>query len=182
MRTRSIRGVTPELIVAARTLRRDETSVETILWQALPDRGLGGLRFRRQYAMGQFVLDFYCPALRLVVEVDGGIHDTPEQIDRDQARTAHPTATGYTEVRRRNHEVLHDPGAALAHLASLAAQQRECPVCQQRMTARKCPNTATQDRLPRPKLGEEGWEGEGRLSCTRIVSLPQFREHRRIIV
>jgi very-short-patch-repair endonuclease len=116
--------VSPELMMAARTLRREETPAEAALWQVLRDRGLDRLRFRRQHAVGRFVLDFYCPALRLAVEVDGGEHDTSEQVERDQARTEHLAAMGYTVVRVRNQEVLHDLPTVLARLKSVLEQKR----------------------------------------------------------
>ncbi len=120
MRSKAVRGVSPALRLVALRLRREETPAESAMWQALRDSQLDGPRFRRQHALGQFVLDFYCPALRLVVELDGNIHNTPEQAERDRARTEHLAAAGYTVVRFRNHEVLHDLPSVLARLRLLA--------------------------------------------------------------
>src|SRR4051795_6949535 len=72
----------------ARALRRALTLPEVVLWQALRGGGVGGLRFRRQHPVGPYVLDFYCPALRLAVEVDGAAHDIPDQAGRDLRRDA----------------------------------------------------------------------------------------------
>lgn len=58
----------------ARRFRREMTFTERKLWARLRRRALGGLHFRRQHPFGRFVLDFYCDAVRLAVEVDGGIH------------------------------------------------------------------------------------------------------------
>ncbi len=58
----------------ARLLRRRATEAEAILWDALRSRRLGGYKFRRQHSLAAFIVDFYCPSVRLVVEVDGGIH------------------------------------------------------------------------------------------------------------
>ena len=71
----------------ARRLRRTMTLPEVILWQHLR-LGLAGLRFRRQHPIGAYVLDFYCPAAKLAIEVDGFSHDTPERIRHDDARAA----------------------------------------------------------------------------------------------
>jgi hypothetical protein len=60
-RRRRVRGVTPELLAAAKELRHRMTPAEQVLWRALQNRQLGGLRFRNQYPVGPFVLDFYCP-------------------------------------------------------------------------------------------------------------------------
>jgi very-short-patch-repair endonuclease len=88
----------------ARQLRREMTPAERVLWKHLRNRQLGGHKFRRQHPLGPFVVDFYCPAGRLVVEVDGGIH-TGQQ-ERDEERAAYLTGNGYRVVRLRNEEVL----------------------------------------------------------------------------
>jgi very-short-patch-repair endonuclease len=111
-----MRGTTPGVEAAARQLRRGMTPAERVLWAALRDRQLAGLKFRRQHAVGPFVLDFYCPASRLVVELDGGVHDG--QVEQDQARTEHLTGYGYRVLRFRNEEVLGDLEAVLGQIAA----------------------------------------------------------------
>ena len=69
-----IRGTTPEIEQAARKLRNNLTTAEALLWSALRNKQLAGLRFRCQHPVGNFILDFYCPSLKLVIEVDGRIH------------------------------------------------------------------------------------------------------------
>ena len=59
---------------AARTLRRDATYVERMMWRLLRDRRLGGVKFRRQVPIGPFVADFACLSHRVVIELDGGQH------------------------------------------------------------------------------------------------------------
>lgn len=73
-------------IPAARVLRAAETRSETLLWNELRDRRLLGLKFRRQHAIHNYVVDFYCDEYRLAVEVDGGIHADGEQRVRDRER------------------------------------------------------------------------------------------------
>jgi very-short-patch-repair endonuclease len=75
-----------ETIANARAMRKTLTPPEARLWMALRGRGLGGLKFRRQHPIGAYVRDFYCPALRLAVEVDGMWHSTDEQVVRDHVR------------------------------------------------------------------------------------------------
>jgi len=70
-----MRGSTQDLELAAHGLRRNPTPAEKTLWQALRNRQLAGLKFRRQHPLGPFILDFCCPARMLVVEVDGAAHD-----------------------------------------------------------------------------------------------------------
>ena len=98
-----VRGVSPLVQQAAKDLRQRETRAEEVLWQALRGQKLDGLKFRRQYPLGQFVLDFCCPACRLVVELDGSVHDGRER--EDAARTEHLAAYGYRVIRFRNDQV-----------------------------------------------------------------------------
>ena len=71
------------LLEASRHLRQRATQPEDLLWARLRDRQLAGSRFRRQAVIGKFVVDFYCHESRLIVELDGSVHDTPEVADRD---------------------------------------------------------------------------------------------------
>ena len=70
----------------ARTLRRDMSLPEVLLWDCLRARRLHGLRFRRQHPVGPYVLDFYHAEARLAVEVDGAHHDLPGQMSHDLRR------------------------------------------------------------------------------------------------
>ncbi|WP_313577218.1 endonuclease domain-containing protein [Brevundimonas sp.] len=72
----------------AARMRRDLTPPEARLWTQLKGGGLEALKFRRQHPVGPYILDFYCPASRLAVEVDGATHDDPDQIAHDARRTA----------------------------------------------------------------------------------------------
>jgi very-short-patch-repair endonuclease len=82
----------------ARKLRREQTASEAILWEALRNRKLEGRKFRRQHPIGKFVVDFYCNAEGLIVEVDGSIHELPEQQELDRQRQFLLESLG--EVRR----------------------------------------------------------------------------------
>jgi very-short-patch-repair endonuclease len=104
--TDRIRGTTAEIEEAARRLRRNMTPAEQRLWEALKGRHLAGLKFRRQHPVGPFVLDFYCPERKLVVELDGAIHDN--QVNGDHARTEQLAGYGYRVIRLGNEEVFHD--------------------------------------------------------------------------
>jgi very-short-patch-repair endonuclease len=80
------------------------TPAERWLWQALRADRLGGLRFRRQHPLGPFVVDFYCAAHRLVVEVDGDVH--LDQTEYDAARSLRLQEYGYRVLRFMNDEVI----------------------------------------------------------------------------
>ena len=86
-------------------LRREETPCEHILWKRLQRRQILGLKFRRQHGYGAYVLDFYCPTIRLCIEVDGEVHDTPEAQAYDHERTAFLEQQGITVIRFKNDEI-----------------------------------------------------------------------------
>ena len=88
----------------ARTLRQALTDAEQRLWQRLRDRRLAGLKFRRQHPVGSFIVDFYCAQYRLIVEVDGPIHQ--QQQEHDQLRAQELTRRGYRVMRFTNQQVL----------------------------------------------------------------------------
>ena len=71
-----------KMLEAARDFRKNPTSSEALLWEALRAKKLNGIKFRRQQPIGPFVVDFYAPALRLVVEVDGSVHDQQQEADQ----------------------------------------------------------------------------------------------------
>ncbi len=87
----------------AREFRRDATDAERRLWAALRDRRLSGYRFRRQYPVANFIVDFACTRHRLIVEADGGQHADSEA-DRD--RTAWLEREGWRVLRFWNNDVL----------------------------------------------------------------------------
>lgn len=92
----------------ARQLRRSQTRVEMVLWEQLRDRRLGGMKFRRQHPIGRFIVDFCCVEHRLVIEVDGLVHEEVEQTLYDQERTAVLEAAGYRLIRITNDQVTTD--------------------------------------------------------------------------
>ena len=83
----------------ARELRRRETPGERVAWRLLRNRGVLGLKFRRQHLVAGYIADFYCAELRLVLELDGGYHNTPEQQARDAKRTTVLENQGLRVVR-----------------------------------------------------------------------------------
>ncbi|HDL65301.1 MAG TPA: endonuclease domain-containing protein [Proteobacteria bacterium] len=70
----------------ARKLRKNQTETEARLWAQLRDRRLKGFKFRRQHPIGRYIVDFYCPEKRLVIELDGGGHAEDEQKQSDKKR------------------------------------------------------------------------------------------------
>lgn len=97
---------------AARELRKQPTESEAKLWEAIRGGRLGGRKFRRQQAVGTFVVDFYCSDERLVVEVDGGVHET--QQEKDALRQEALESLGLRFVRISDELVMRDLEGALA--------------------------------------------------------------------
>ena len=87
----------------ARQLRLEQTPAEALLWQYLRNRQLDGFKFRRQHPIDRFVVDFCCPERRLIIEVDGAVHQ--DQGAYDENRTAALQALGYRVVRYTNDQV-----------------------------------------------------------------------------
>jgi len=112
-----VRGTTPELNAAAREMRRQATPAETILWQQLRRGWMDGDRFRRQHAIGRFILDLYCAQRKLAIELDGAHHAEAEQAMRDQARTAALERYGIRVLRFRNEEVTADLESVIKRIA-----------------------------------------------------------------
>ena len=101
-------GAKPELLRIAGELRKNMTVAEQMLWQKLRNRQVSGYRFRRQHPVRDVVVDFFCYQAMLVVEIDGKMHDTSYQEERDIERTKILKMLGLRELRFRNEEVIND--------------------------------------------------------------------------
>jgi very-short-patch-repair endonuclease len=108
------RRASREMVARAKELRRASTPAEVALWNGL--RGWGVGKFRRQHPLDRFVLDFYHQGAKLCVELDGGVHDTPDQRARDEARTAALEAMGVRVLRFRNEDVLGDTAGVMRRI------------------------------------------------------------------
>lgn len=94
-----------EILNRAHSLRKEETDAEVMLWQMIRNRQIGGLKFRRQHAIAGFIADFYCHEAKLIIEVDGEIHESVTQIERDANRTYELEKLGIKLLRFTNREV-----------------------------------------------------------------------------
>jgi very-short-patch-repair endonuclease len=88
-----------------RALRKNLSKSEAIMWKNLSHRQMHGYKFRRQYSVDQYVLDFYCPELKLAIEVDGDSHFIPGAEDYDKSRQAYIEAYGIRFLRFTNTDV-----------------------------------------------------------------------------
>ena len=101
-------GAKPELLRIAAELRKNLTPAERILWNKLRNRQVLGYRFRRQHPIREVVVDFFCYEAKLVIEVDGDVHDAPYQKERDMERMNILKSFGLKELRFRNKEVMNN--------------------------------------------------------------------------
>lgn len=97
----------------ARSLRRDMTKAEAKLWHVLRNRRLGGTKFTRQDPIGHYIADFVCRSSKLIIEIDGATHESPEQLEHDASRSNYLKGQGYRILRFRNEEIFGDLGPVL---------------------------------------------------------------------
>jgi len=104
----------------AKELRNGMTKAEACLWKyALKAGKLKGYGFHRQWPMFGYIADFYCAELRLIIEVDGGIHCTKAQQEHDARRTERLESEGFQVVRFTNEQVLMHMRSVIGHLEDL---------------------------------------------------------------
>ncbi len=139
----------------ARRLREVMTDAETKLWKALRRRQVDDLQLRRQHAVGNYVLDFYCPSIRLAIEIDGGQHNTPSARAADTSRTEWLNNKGIIVLRYWNNDVLANLTGVLEDIVrSVAERQRLTPPRRARsQVSAGCANLAAKRADP-PLSGE----------------------------
>jgi very-short-patch-repair endonuclease len=96
-------------------LRKNPTLAERILWQRLRNRKLQGLKFRRQHPIGEYIVDFYCHELRLIIEIDGSIHE--QKSESDGERQIDLEQLGYRVLRFGNKEIYQNIQTVLEKIA-----------------------------------------------------------------
>ena len=100
-----------------RKLRQEQTYVEKIVWLYLRNRKMFGYKFKRQYSIDQYVVDFFCPELKLALEIDGGIHEMEENKLYDKERQSYIESYGIEFLRIKNEELLGNPNKAFEKIA-----------------------------------------------------------------
>jgi very-short-patch-repair endonuclease len=103
----------------ARQMRRDKTRAEERAWTQLKDRRTLGLKFRRQVPIDRYIVDFYCHEIRVVVEIDGGVHDRPGQAEWDAKKNHRLEELGYKVLRITNDDVLNQSDCLLEMIRAL---------------------------------------------------------------
>ncbi len=95
-----------EKIYIARKFRKNQTTTEQIIWEKLRNRQLMNLKFRRQYLIEGYIVDFYCPKLKLTIEIDGPIHS--RQVKEDKQRQKDIEEKGIRFIRFKNKDVRYN--------------------------------------------------------------------------
>jgi very-short-patch-repair endonuclease len=107
-----------------RKLRKQQTYVEKLMWLHLRNRQVLGYKFRRQYSVDYFVFDFYCPELKIAIELDSDVHNQPEQKEYDIERQKFLEKFGIKFIRRKNEEFLGNPKKAFEKIEVLIKQMQ----------------------------------------------------------
>jgi very-short-patch-repair endonuclease len=98
---------------AAKKLRANTTPHERIFWRALKELPIEGTHFRRQAPIGPYVVDFFCPAKKLIIELDGGHHNEDATAERDDERQVWLEQEGYRVIRFWNSEIANELNAVM---------------------------------------------------------------------
>jgi len=108
-----------------RDLRNNRPPVELMLWARLRGEQIAACRFRRQYSVGGYVLDFYCPAIKLAIELDGASHEGDDAVEYDANRQHYIESLGIMFLRFRNEQIYHALDGVVETIATTAQQLRE---------------------------------------------------------
>ena len=113
-------GAIGKLYQYGRELRHESTEAEKLLWAELRNRKLNGLKFRRQHPLDKFIVDFYCNERKLVVELDGGVHDEKINKEYDEARTAMLAGLNIIVLRFKNEDVTNNLKEVIGKISDAA--------------------------------------------------------------
>ena len=107
-----------------RGLRTTATPAEITLWQYLKRSQVGGLKFRRQHSVGAYILDFYCPEIKLDIELDGDVHEAPLSYEHDMIRTDYLNQQGISVLRYHNDVVFKNVQGIIDSILHFAERNR----------------------------------------------------------
>ncbi|MDO9254996.1 MAG: endonuclease domain-containing protein [Bacteroidales bacterium] len=112
----------PHVFEKAKMLRENMTASEKLLWEHLKGKKMLNLRFRPQHPIDRFIADFYCHPLKLVIEVDGGIHKSRDQKEYDINREAELNSWGIKIIRFTNEEVEHNTAIVISEIERVCVE------------------------------------------------------------
>ena len=113
-------GAKPEIFKLAKKLRKIQTEAEKLLWSRINKNQIIGLQVRRQHPINQFIADFYCPKIKLIIEVDGSIHEIPEYQTHDIGRSEILNDFGITVIRFTNEQILNEIDSTIEQIETTA--------------------------------------------------------------
>lgn len=116
-------GAKSEIFEAARILRDNMTEAEKVLWFSLQKNKILGLRFKSQHPIDKFIADFYCHRLKLVIEVDGEIHNNTKNKEYDIGREAEIEKFGIKVIRFSNKEVIENNKETIQKIIKLCSER-----------------------------------------------------------
>jgi very-short-patch-repair endonuclease len=116
-------GATPEIFLRAAELRRNMTKAEKFLWRELKSKKIMGLTFRRQHPVNMFIADFYCHKARLVLEIDGSIHEVDGNKEKDKGREDEFEKFGITTIRFTNNEIYQELDKVLQEIEAICRKK-----------------------------------------------------------
>ena len=108
----------------AKSLRSNLTPAEFRFWNYVRSKKMAGFKFRRQHPLGNFIADFYCHRLRLVVEIDGNIHERQDNKEYDKERESQIKRLGLSVIRFTNADVLYNPAFVELTLLEFVEERR----------------------------------------------------------
>ncbi|MCF8296685.1 MAG: endonuclease domain-containing protein [Saprospiraceae bacterium] len=115
-------GAFGETFRRANLLRKHMTEAELLLWNEIKSNKLDGYKFRRQHLVGRFIVDFYCHKAKLIIELDGEIHNEPEIAENDKEREKELISLGLKILRFSNKEVKENIQNILAEIRDKLSQ------------------------------------------------------------
>ena len=121
----------PHIFDKAKILRLNMTDAEKLLWEKLRNKQISGLHFRAQHPIDIFIADFYCHKIKLIIEVDGGIHNTEEQRLHDIGRTAEMEEYGIKVIRFTNDEIFKNIDNVIIKIEKICNERLTPPNIQQ---------------------------------------------------
>ncbi|MCX2574800.1 endonuclease domain-containing protein [Pedobacter sandarakinus] len=121
------KGANAKLFEFSKVLRKTQTDAENLIWQSLRNRKVLGFKFRRQHPLDKYIADFYCYEAKLVIEIDGGIHDQHENAEHDKNRTYELEELGITIIRFTNEMVNSNLEIVLSKIKSYLLSKNLTP-------------------------------------------------------
>ena len=115
-------GADAKTLRAAAILRKNMTVAELILWKKLKDKKIFRIKFRRQHPISIYIVDFYCHERNLVIEIDGEIHNAPENLDADKIRSGELLNLGLKIIRFSNYQVIYNLDKVIIEILNLLNQ------------------------------------------------------------